>query len=124
METTRLFHIKLKLLLKCIRKDYILGKCLAMTYTIQFQKRGLPYAHIIVWIDPTDCISTIDDVDRCVGASLPTTDDPVLLELVLRHMIHSKCHQGRPCWSFSAGSCRFGFPKSFVDCTTISDDTG
>jgi hypothetical protein len=33
-------------------KDSMLGEILGFLYTIEFQKRGLPHAHIIVFLKP------------------------------------------------------------------------
>ena len=45
----RVFHAKLNSLIKEIRGG-VLGDWAAYLYTIEFQKRGLPHAHIIVFL--------------------------------------------------------------------------
>ncbi|KAF7835310.1 uncharacterized protein G2W53_010169 [Senna tora] len=47
---SRIFTIKLNMLIKDITKDMLFGKCRADIYTIEFQKRGLPHAHILLWL--------------------------------------------------------------------------
>ena len=47
----RVFHAKLTSLIKEIRKG-VLGDWAAHLYTIEFQKHGLLYAHIIVFLQP------------------------------------------------------------------------
>jgi hypothetical protein len=47
----RVFHAKLKSLIKEIRGG-VLGDWAAHLYTIEFQKRGLPHAHIVVFLQP------------------------------------------------------------------------
>ncbi|RPA81042.1 hypothetical protein BJ508DRAFT_194851, partial [Ascobolus immersus RN42] len=47
---SRVFGLKLKELIQDLR-DGVLGKYKAVVYTIEFQKRGLPHAHILLIID-------------------------------------------------------------------------
>jgi len=42
---TRVFNMKLKMLIKMIKKDNVFGYCLEFVMTIDFQKRGFPHAH-------------------------------------------------------------------------------
>ena len=44
----RVFRMKLRELLTDICKHHVLGSPLAHVYTIEFQKRGLPNAHILI----------------------------------------------------------------------------
>ena len=46
----------------------------AVVYTIEFQKRGLPHVHIIIWLQP-DGPRTADKIDSYISAQLP---DPLL----------------------------------------------
>jgi hypothetical protein len=46
---TRLFKIKLKELINDIHKKHILGRTIAGIYVVEFQKRGLPHAHIFIF---------------------------------------------------------------------------
>ena len=43
----RVFKLKFKELLNDILKKNIFGKVVAHTYVIEFQKRGLPHAHML-----------------------------------------------------------------------------
>ena len=45
---SHIFNMKLKAILNDILKEKIFGKVLAYLYTIEFQKRGLPHAHILI----------------------------------------------------------------------------
>ena len=44
-------------------------------HTVEFQKRGLPHAHIIIWLAPQDKPTTTEKVDKIISAELP---DPLL----------------------------------------------
>jgi hypothetical protein len=50
MLVTRVFNLKLEALLKDI-KDGVLGNVIAKIWVIEFQKRGLPHAHILFILD-------------------------------------------------------------------------
>ena len=56
----RVFHIKLHKLIDEI-KGKIFGETRAWCYVIEFQKRGLPHAHILVWLG--NKIQDADSVD-------------------------------------------------------------
>ena len=66
----RVFKQKLRELLNDILKKHVLGKPVAHVYTIEFQKRGLPHAHILV-ILADDCNPRDpSDYDKIVCAEL------------------------------------------------------
>jgi hypothetical protein len=86
---TRVFHAKLHSLIKDI-KNGVLGETLGHLYTIEFQKRGLPHAHIIVFLTPHAKLCTPEQIDSLMSSELPM-DDPELLELIKQYMIHGPC---------------------------------
>ncbi|XP_028779075.1 uncharacterized protein LOC114735542 [Neltuma alba] len=121
---TRMFNLKLAALMKCIKEQKIFGTIKAEIYTIEFQKRGLPHAHIILFIEPCDKPKTAEDVDRIISAEIPDKDaDPVLFELVTNFMMHGPCgcsNQKSPC--MKDGKCSKYFPRRYAPHTTIDDD--
>ncbi|KAH9541362.1 hypothetical protein CY35_14G059600 [Sphagnum magellanicum] len=50
---TLVFKIKLKELINDIHKNHILGRTIAGIYVVEFQKRGLPHAHILIFLPKT-----------------------------------------------------------------------
>lgn len=52
----RVFHKKLKELKEEILKKEIFGKCIAYTYVIEFQKRGLPHVHMLIFLNEGNII--------------------------------------------------------------------
>jgi hypothetical protein len=62
-------------------------------YVIEFQKRGLPHAHIL--IIRRHKLTLADDVDKFVTAEIPT-DNAALREIVKKQMIHGPCGAGKP----------------------------
>ena len=55
----RVFRQKLKKMMSLIKKDAF-GKLWAWLYSIEYQKRGLPHAHILTWLDPEEKIRYIN----------------------------------------------------------------
>ena len=99
-------------------KKHVLGRPLAHVYTIEFQKRGLPHAHILVIL-----------ADECKARD-PTEYDRIVCELqprlyciVRRCMIHGPCgliNKNAPC--MHNGSFSKHFPKQFSNVTTSTED--
>ncbi|KAF7814870.1 DeSI-like protein [Senna tora] len=76
---TRVFKIKLYALYKDITKNGLFGKCRAGIYTIEFQKRGLLHAHILIWLNADEKFSTASQMDSVISAEIPNPDtDPQL----------------------------------------------
>ena len=51
---TRVFHQKLQELKTDLLKRNLLGRMVAHVYVIEFQKRGLPHAHMLLWLHNDD----------------------------------------------------------------------
>ena len=82
----RVFQLKLKALMDYIQKKKPFGKVKGFFYTVEFQKRGLPHAHILFRTTET---VTQAFVDKVVCAELPTLEkDPELFYLVSKFMLH------------------------------------
>lgn len=66
-------------------------------HTIEFQKRGLPHAHMLIWLDGASRIPTTNEVDAIISAELPHKEnDQQGFELVEKHMMHGPCGLDRP----------------------------
>src|SRR5260221_5717184 len=117
----RVFFAKLKALIKEIRNG-ALGAWAAHLYTIEFQKRGLPHAHIIVFLKPEAKLHTPEQIDSLMSSEFPEYN-PQLLELIKSFMVHNPCgnqNPNAPC--MVNGACYKSFPKPFREETAISDD--
>ena len=68
--TIRVFKIKLKQIEDDLRKKFILGKVKAFIRVIEFQKRGLPHAHILITYEDEDAPVNLDDFDRISCAEI------------------------------------------------------
>ncbi|GBM49529.1 hypothetical protein AVEN_108767-1 [Araneus ventricosus] len=115
----RVFNMKLKELLEDICKHGIFGTVLTYIYVIEFQKRGLPHAHILLTLDSESKIRTKDDIDKFVSAELPDPcTDLRLFQTVTKCMVHGPCgtiNINSPC--MRDGQCCKSFPKQFKDDT-------
>lgn len=120
----RVFKLKLNALLKDICRNGIFGHVVAYVYTIEFQKRGLPHAHIIVILCDGYRIITPEDVDSIISTKWPDpVTQPKLFETISRCMVHGPCgslNPNAPC--MENGKCTKFFPKSFNDRTSMEDD--
>ena len=117
----RVFHLKLHALLDDLTKRDVLGKIKAHVYVIEFQKRGLPHAHILLILDDDHKITSVEDIDRCISAELPNPDtDPTLFRIVKQNMIHS-CIPQR-CGPIVNNKCKKRYPRAWVQETVWNED--
>ena len=70
----RVFRLKLRELLRDLIQCHVLGSTLSLVYTIEFQKRGLHHAHILIILCDFDTPRDTLEYDRIVCAELP---DPI-----------------------------------------------
>ncbi|CAK8562823.1 unnamed protein product [Lathyrus sativus] len=63
---TKVLKIKFDELMKDITKHHVLGKVLASIYTIEFQKRGLWHAHILIFLHPQSKYPIPFDIDNTI----------------------------------------------------------
>ncbi|KAM0839242.1 hypothetical protein ACQ4PT_060443 [Festuca glaucescens] len=124
--TVRVYHMKLDEYLSSIRKGEAFGKAVAFLHTVEFQKRGLPHAHILVWQDKEKRGEVTPAViDSFISAEIPDpVEDPLGYALVAKFMMHGPCGEDNPkCPSMKDGLCSKKFPKSFQDETSV-DESG
>ncbi|KAI9126005.1 hypothetical protein K1719_003423 [Acacia pycnantha] len=105
-------------------KKWLFGNVHAEVYTIEFQKRSLPHAHILIWLTKRDKIKEPDDVDKIVSAEIPYPDfDPQLYELVQKYMMHSPCGPLNPkAQCMMDKKCNKFFPKKYNPHTIVDHE--
>jgi len=90
-------------------------------HTIEFQKRGLPHAHLIFWLVEDTSNPTPSLIDGFISAEIPDpNENPLGYALVAEHMIHGPCgplNPNAPC--MKNGKCSKGYPKPFQNETSI-----
>ncbi|KAL8621594.1 hypothetical protein ACOMHN_026265 [Nucella lapillus] len=122
---SRVFKLKLRKLMDMIKKG-IFGTPRAWLYSIEFQKRGLPHAHILVWLLPSEKIRP-NDINLAVCAEIPDPEEnPDLHKLVMSHMIHGPCgaiNQKNCCMDQTTKKCTKKCPKAFHATTDQGEDS-
>ena len=127
---TKVFNQKLQKLLDLLVEKNILGKVVAHCYTVEFQKRGLPHAHILLWLSTEDAPHDAETIDKIISAEIPDSDvNPELHRIITRHNIHGPCgarNPTSPCMESDANGhtcCTKKFPKPFRAQTIIYSTT-
>ncbi|OMO58886.1 DNA helicase [Corchorus capsularis] len=117
----RVFKMKVDKLVEDITKNEFFGETTAALYMVEFQKKGLPHVHILVWLSRDPKSSPIDEIDSMISAELPNKEtEPVKYEVVSKFMMHGPCGPGNPESSCMVdGRCSKYFPIGFCDSTTI-----
>ena len=133
---SRVFKLKKDQLLKDIKTGRVFGKVPAFLWVIEFQKRGLPHAHILVILADDDRPSDSADVNNVISAQLPPDPEnfppnskeksqAIRLEaIVLKNMVHGPCgklNPSSPC--MQDGKCSKGYPKSYCEKTVIRSES-
>ncbi|CAN1254538.1 ATP-dependent DNA helicase PIF1 [Linum perenne] len=113
MIVARVFNLKVK----ALKHDLDI-------HTIEFQKRGLPHVHILIWLCQESKLIEPWQIDDVISAELPNPSiDPQGFSAVTRFMVHGPCGEDRPnspC--MESGYCKKKFPKAFCHATTYDDN--
>ncbi|XP_016173448.1 uncharacterized protein LOC107615951 [Arachis ipaensis] len=120
---SRTFKIKLNNLISEFKSGIPFGKIVGYVCTVEFQNRGLPHAHILLFMHPTNKPKSPSDIDRFISAEIPDRlHRPRLYAAVERFMVHGPCgrhNKNSPC--MVDGHCSKYFPKKFRSRTVIDE---
>ncbi|CAH9063416.1 unnamed protein product [Cuscuta europaea] len=121
---TRVFKIKLNNLIADLKDQNIFGHPRALVYTIEFQKRGLLHAHIVLFLQPEFKLRECDDIDKVISAELPDPNlDYELFNAVQSTMIHGPCgYLNKKALCMENGKCGKYYPRTFNQFTTVRED--
>ncbi|XP_035830063.1 uncharacterized protein LOC110944792 [Helianthus annuus] len=110
--------------MKDLREKSLFGNASAVVYTIEFQKRGLPHAHICLFLHDESKLPSVEHVDNFISAEIPDKNlEPDLYTLVNDYMIHGPCGVAKPnCPCMVDGKCSKKFPKKFCDKTSLDSN--
>jgi hypothetical protein len=127
-----MFRAKLKDLIDQIRNNEIFGIVPALIYIVKYQKKGLPHAHIIIFLAGGHAFSEPEIIDNLIRAELPDRvldSDRSLTEIVKQVIVYSLCkplkprviymkkaHANAPLTYFKR------FPKSFANEIIVNSD--
>ena len=131
----RVFRLKKDQLMKDLTVGGLFGQVVAHMHVIEFQKRGLPHAHILIILANHDRMVNAEMVNRLVMAELPpdpelaaTEEEKVACErlekIVLNNMLHGPCgpdNPNKPC--MENGRCTKGYPKPFQKETIVDSES-
>ena len=92
---------------------------------LSFKKRGLPHAHILLWLK--DKVNECDLVDRIKCAEISNLDrQPQLYAAVAKHMMHGPCglnNPNCPCMEDNYHyRCTKDYPMQARDTTEVDGD--
>ncbi|KAJ0760860.1 putative DNA helicase [Helianthus annuus] len=120
----RVFQMKVEEFIKFLKSNKTFGTVAADLYTIEFQKRGLPHCHTLLWVTPPYKIREPTDVDKYITAEIPDPSvEPTLHKIVTECMMHGPCglpNANAPC--MCDGKCSKSFPKPYENNTRFDKD--
>ncbi|KAL4287942.1 hypothetical protein AHAS_Ahas19G0236600 [Arachis hypogaea] len=122
--TCRLFELKVQFFMTDLKEGVFFGPVNAGMNAIEFQKRGLPHAHILIWLQNASRMQATETIDEVISVESPDpTRFPKLYSVVTKYMIHGPCGKLRPSSPcMKNGSCSKFCPKKFVDSTSFDKD--
>ncbi|GFS64965.1 helitron_like_N domain-containing protein [Trichonephila clavipes] len=87
--TARVFKVKVQKLVALLTKGKIFGDMKCFMYSIEWQTRGLPHVHLLLWLMEKLHPNQIDEI---ISAEIPKLEtDRKLYDTVTKNMIHSPC---------------------------------
>ncbi|KAJ4827404.1 hypothetical protein Tsubulata_006455, partial [Turnera subulata] len=92
-------------------------------YTIEFQQRGLPHAHILVFLQRNDKNPSPAKIDRIISVEIPDRqEDELRYQAVQNFKIHGPCgvlNLRSPC--MHDHRCTKNYPKRYYEETTVDE---
>ncbi len=121
---SRCFMLRVRALLKLIQQNHTIfgGKVTDYWWRIEFQDRGSPHLHMVVWIKNHPSFDTpqgINMINKVCSCKLPETSSP-LYKIVSACQIH---HHTKTCQKNTTAYCRFYFPRPANSETRIIQHT-
>nr|GEX00343.1 DNA helicase [Tanacetum cinerariifolium] len=122
----RVFQQKVKDFVKFLKEVKRFGRVVAVLYIIEFQKRGMPHYHTLLWVDSNNKITDALQIDEYISAELPNlVKDLRGYKVVSELMLHGPCGAvnlsapctsiGEPSTSTSANNKNIDEIQNYVD---------
>ena len=125
----RVFKMKKDHLINQISHQHIFGPFLAQVWTIEYQKRGLPHLHLLVFLQTDAQFLTTETIDNVICAELPqesTEQGRDLGQLIKTSMVPTSCAGGNlnaACMTTvnigQVPTCSKRYPRAFQPETVI-----
>ena len=91
-----------------------IGKVVAKVWVVEYQKRGMPHAHILLLLHDDCKLKTVDEYDKVISAEIPNpSTHPRLHSIIRDRMIHTPCKHSRNNNCLKNGKCIKHYPKNF-----------
>ena len=95
-----------------------------VVYIVKYQKRGLPYAHILLFLHNDEKHPTTAEIDKIILVEIRDLNkEPLAYDAVKQYMVHG------PCGSINSrascmieNKCVKHFPKKFCSQTIVDND--
>ena len=97
-----------------------LGKIADWFYRVEYQQRGSPHIHMLIWLESAPVYGCDDDedvtsfIDEIITCRKPDNDPE--LQFLVNRQIHRHC---QTCRKKSKAECRFNFPQPPMKSTSI-----
>ncbi|XP_024871877.1 uncharacterized protein LOC112454611 [Temnothorax curvispinosus] len=118
----RVFHLKVKKMMALLNKGSLFGKVCCFMYSVEWQKRGLLYIHILLWLEQQRIFP--DMIDKVICAKIPDpVQDSLLHNIVKANMINDTCgglNHNSPC--MKEGRCSKRYPRILLNDTQTGDN--
>ena len=93
-------------------------------YRVEFQQRGSPHIHCLLWIKDSpkidnDMQCVVEFIDKYISCAKPTVESDEEMSVLVANQMHRHSHTCRKGRKFM---CRFGFPKPPMPNTVILEE--
>ncbi|XP_063920741.1 uncharacterized protein LOC135135573 [Zophobas morio] len=119
-DISQVFHLKVKAIMSLLTKENLFGKVRCFMYSVEWQKRGLPQIHILLWLEQR--VSAVN-IDNVICAEIPDPQkDPILDKIIKTNMIHGPCGNMKKSPCIKGGCCSKKYRRILLKETQTGDD--
>ncbi|GFX87567.1 hypothetical protein TNCV_1330981 [Trichonephila clavipes] len=109
----RVFRLKVQKLMNVVTKGKVFGDVQCHMYSIEWKKRGLPHAHILIWLKQKLLPNQIDNI---ISTEISDPEeDKNLYDTAIKNRIHGPCgarNPASPC--MQNGKCTKKCPRELI----------